>query len=102
MANVNIDACQDYWHNKQQGEEVLPNLEHSFEDYDPTDIYQCELSVLMWYCSPTLLTSINKVGNKARTMLMKLQSTHGKANFELFNEQYERIKLETFPKKAED
>eukprot|EP00957_Ditylum_brightwellii_P062190 4719665-Ditylum_brightwellii.AAC.1 len=35
-------------------------------------------------------------------MLMKLQSAHGKANFELFNEKYERIELKTFPKKANE
>eukprot|EP00957_Ditylum_brightwellii_P074185 5636811-Ditylum_brightwellii.AAC.1 len=102
MANISVDACQDYWYNKQQGGKALPNLKHSFEGYDLADIFQWELSVQIWACDVTSLTSINKVRHKVRAILMKLQSAHGKANFKLFNKQYERIELEMFPKKAED
>eukprot|EP00957_Ditylum_brightwellii_P036475 2762592-Ditylum_brightwellii.AAC.1 len=99
MENISVDASQDYGHNKQQGEEALTNLKSLFEGYDPTYIFQWELSVQTWACGATLLISINKVGHKVKTILVKLQSAHGKAYFELFNKPYERIELETFPKK---
>eukprot|EP00957_Ditylum_brightwellii_P121163 9240699-Ditylum_brightwellii.AAC.1 len=64
MATTSVDDRQDYQHNKQQGEEALSNLEYLFEDYDPTYVFQWELSIQMWACSATLLTNINEVGNK--------------------------------------
>eukprot|EP00957_Ditylum_brightwellii_P014590 1099129-Ditylum_brightwellii.AAC.1 len=56
----------------------------------------------MYARGATTLSNINKVGTKFRSMLLKLQTAHGKANFEFFNECYKRIKLETLPKSAED
>eukprot|EP00957_Ditylum_brightwellii_P207910 15355086-Ditylum_brightwellii.AAC.1 len=72
MANMSVDTHQDYWYNKQQGGEALPNLEHLFEGYDLMDIFQWELSIQMWACGGTLLTNINEVGNQVRMMLVKL------------------------------
>eukprot|EP00957_Ditylum_brightwellii_P008400 636045-Ditylum_brightwellii.AAC.1 len=101
MVAMEVDD-QDYCYNKKQGGKALPNLEHLFEGYDPTDIFQWELSIQMWARGATSLTTINKVGNKAKMLLMKLQSAHGKANFEMFNKKYKHIKLETFPQKAKE
>eukprot|EP00957_Ditylum_brightwellii_P041896 3173193-Ditylum_brightwellii.AAC.1 len=99
METMDIGGGQDYCYDKQQGGKALPNLEHSFEGYDPTDIFQWELSIQMWAHGATSLTNINEVGNKVRTVLMKLQSAHGKANFEMFNEKYKFIELKTFPRR---
>eukprot|EP00957_Ditylum_brightwellii_P141190 10757095-Ditylum_brightwellii.AAC.1 len=74
-------------HGKQQGGEALPNLDHSFEGYDCTDIFQWELVVQMYTCGATSLNDTNKVGTKLWMLLIKLQTAHGKGNFELFNEQ---------------
>eukprot|EP00957_Ditylum_brightwellii_P115053 8775387-Ditylum_brightwellii.AAC.1 len=60
MATMDIDDSHDYCYNKQQGGEALPNLEHLFEGYVPTDIFQWELSIQMWACGATLLTNINE------------------------------------------
>eukprot|EP00957_Ditylum_brightwellii_P013502 1018479-Ditylum_brightwellii.AAC.1 len=51
---------------------------NTHQGYDLTDIFQWELSIQMWACTATLLTNINEVGNKVRTVFMKLQSAHGK------------------------
>eukprot|EP00957_Ditylum_brightwellii_P000132 9839-Ditylum_brightwellii.AAC.1 len=64
MAAMDVDDGQGYHFNKKQGGKALPNLEHLFEGYDPTDIFQWELNIQMWACSATLLTNINDVGNK--------------------------------------
>eukprot|EP00957_Ditylum_brightwellii_P188550 14354042-Ditylum_brightwellii.AAC.2 len=37
-----------------------------------------------------------------QALLIKLQTAHSKANFEIFNKTYKRMELETFPKKTED
>eukprot|EP00957_Ditylum_brightwellii_P122376 9332481-Ditylum_brightwellii.AAC.1 len=101
MSTMEVDG-QDYCYIKKQGGEALPNFEHLFESYDPMDIFQWELSIQMWAHGATLLTTIKEVGNKTKTLLMKLQRAHGKLNFEMFNEKYKCIKLETFPKKAKE
>eukprot|EP00957_Ditylum_brightwellii_P177197 13498636-Ditylum_brightwellii.AAC.1 len=70
MANMSVNAYQDYWYNKQQGGEVLPNLEHLFKGFDQTDIFQWELSIQMWAHGATSLTNINEVGNKDMAVLI--------------------------------
>eukprot|EP00957_Ditylum_brightwellii_P052349 3970465-Ditylum_brightwellii.AAC.1 len=56
----------------------------------------------MYAHGATTLSNINKVGTQFRTMLLKLQTAHGKANFEFFNESLGKIELEAFSKLAED
>eukprot|EP00957_Ditylum_brightwellii_P031347 2376123-Ditylum_brightwellii.AAC.1 len=88
-------------HNKKhQGGEALPDLDHSFEVYDCSDVFQWELSVQMYARGSIMLVDLNEVGKKLHTMIIKLQTAYGKENFELFNEHHEHIELETFPLKA--
>eukprot|EP00957_Ditylum_brightwellii_P201875 15327624-Ditylum_brightwellii.AAC.1 len=85
---------------KHQGGKDLLDLDHSFEGYDHSDVFQWELSVQMYARGATTLTDLNEVGKELCTMVIKLQTAHGKGNFKLFNEHHECIELETFPTKA--
>eukprot|EP00957_Ditylum_brightwellii_P056213 4261678-Ditylum_brightwellii.AAC.1 len=87
---------------RKQGSKALHNLDHSFKGYDRANIFQWELVVQMYDHGAKSLTDINEVGQKLQTLLIKLQSAHGKSNFELFTEKHKRLKLKTFPKKADE
>jgi hypothetical protein len=41
-------------------------------------------------------------GQRLQTLILKLQSAHGKGSFEMFNEHHKCLKLKTFPKNASD
>eukprot|EP00957_Ditylum_brightwellii_P026707 2020079-Ditylum_brightwellii.AAC.1 len=56
----------------------------------------------MYTCGVQSLTDINEVDQKLQKLLSKLQTAYGKSNFKLFTEKHERLKLETFPKKANE
>eukprot|EP00957_Ditylum_brightwellii_P107308 8187903-Ditylum_brightwellii.AAC.1 len=72
-----LDENRHHSHGKQQGGEVLLNLDHSFEGYDCADIFQWEL-VQMYACGAKSLNDINKVGTKLWMLLIKLQTAHGR------------------------
>eukprot|EP00957_Ditylum_brightwellii_P166059 12642981-Ditylum_brightwellii.AAC.1 len=69
---------------------------------DDSKIINTTSSKELYAQDATSLTEINKVGGKMRTLLIKPQTAHCKVNFDIFNKTYERMELETFPKKTED
>eukprot|EP00957_Ditylum_brightwellii_P099904 7612990-Ditylum_brightwellii.AAC.1 len=93
------DGLHKTW-KRQQGSKASPNLDHYFEGYNRANIFQWELVVQMYAHGMQSLTDVNEVGQKLQTLLIKLQTVHSKPHFEQFNEKHERLKLKTFPNKA--
>jgi len=64
MSAMATDNDTNYHRPRTQGGEALPDLDHSFEGYDRSDIFQWELSVQMNARGAATLSDVNEVGKK--------------------------------------
>eukprot|EP00957_Ditylum_brightwellii_P004710 358253-Ditylum_brightwellii.AAC.1 len=89
-------------HPKQQGDSLLPFLDHDFKTYHTTEWYQWELNVQMLAKGATQLNVANDMGTKAKALLIKLLAVHGKDNINVFAETKKHLEVETFPKGSKE
>eukprot|EP00957_Ditylum_brightwellii_P199124 15178427-Ditylum_brightwellii.AAC.1 len=87
---------------KQQGDSLLPLLDHYFKAYHTTEWYQWELNIQMLAKGATQLNAANNVCTKVKALLIKLLVVHDKDNINIFPETKQCLEVENFPKGAKE
>eukprot|EP00957_Ditylum_brightwellii_P165237 12581179-Ditylum_brightwellii.AAC.1 len=64
--------------------------------------FQWKLNVQLLDKGASQLNAANKVGNKVKILLIKLLTTHGKDNINVFSETNRCLEVENFPKTAQE
>eukprot|EP00957_Ditylum_brightwellii_P057677 4373395-Ditylum_brightwellii.AAC.1 len=85
--------------NHQNGIALLV-IDPKLEGYEVSKLYQWEMCVQFSAQGVSSDTSVAKVGNKVKQLLLKLDEIHGKNIFTVYSKKEKRIQVATFPKTA--
>eukprot|EP00957_Ditylum_brightwellii_P105686 8059318-Ditylum_brightwellii.AAC.1 len=85
--------------NHQNGE-PLPVLDPQIEGYKPVELFQWEMRVQFYSQRASTQSLTADIGDKIKSLVIKLQEMHKKDKILLFTKKGARINIETFPKKA--
>eukprot|EP00957_Ditylum_brightwellii_P204739 15340646-Ditylum_brightwellii.AAC.1 len=89
---------QNVVQNHQKGE-PFPVLDPKVKGYEPAELYKWEMCVQFHLQGTSEKVPTMDIGDKVRSLIVKLQKAHRKEEFLIFMEDGKLIQLKTFPKK---
>eukprot|EP00957_Ditylum_brightwellii_P040107 3035127-Ditylum_brightwellii.AAC.1 len=87
---------------KYQNGKLLQVLDPHIKGYTHVELFQWEMCVQFLSHKASMKHPTSDAINKLKSLITKLQETHGKEKFLLYTEKGNRIKIKMFPAKAVD
>eukprot|EP00957_Ditylum_brightwellii_P152732 11626121-Ditylum_brightwellii.AAC.1 len=100
---MTVSAKKVQWCNgiqNHQNSQLLLVIDPKIEGYETIELYQWEMCVQFHYQGASVKVVMMDVGDKVRSLIVKLYETHGNEKFLMFTEDGKMIQLETLLKKA--
>eukprot|EP00957_Ditylum_brightwellii_P067462 5120710-Ditylum_brightwellii.AAC.1 len=89
------DSKNVKWHNgvqNHQNDKLLPILDPQIKGYESVELFQWEMCVQFLLHGALTKHPMSDVSDKLKSLVIKLQETHGKEKFLLFMEKCKRIR----------